>query len=423
MARLFRIRRGEWTVTLWSFAYAFFLLSGYYVLRPVREAMGIAGDLRALSWLFTATFVTMLGAMPVYWALVMRYPRRIFIPAVYHFFTLNLLAFAGVLALWPGAEGAVGRVYFVWVSVFNLMVISVFWSFMADTFTNEQGRRLFGFIAGGGTIGALVGALATAQLVERLGIATLLLLSAALLQGAVYCQRRVARSAATGRPPHEALARERQRIGGGLLTGFLAVLRSPYLLAICGYIFLDTYAGTVLYFAQATVVQEAAMGTEVRTRLFAYIEVAVQALTLLMQFFLAERAMRRIGVGLTLAVLPAIFAVGFAGLGAAPVLATVVVFQVVRRSTHYGLSKPTRETLFTLVSDEEKYKSKGFIDTVVYRGGDAVSARLFDGLRGLGHGLGTIALLSIPASAVWIALALFLGRKQRARRRAAGERG
>jgi AAA family ATP:ADP antiporter len=383
------------------------------MLRPVREALGVAGGVRQLEWLFLATFLAMLCVMPPFWALVTRFRRRVFIPVVFHFFTLNLLAFFVVLTLWPESEVITGRVFFVWLSVFNLMVVSLFWSVMADAFTNDQGRRLFGFIAGGGTVGALLGALLTGQRVEIVGIAPLLLGAAGMLQLALLCQLRVVRE----RLADGADARQRPPIGGQLLGGLTAVIRSPYLLAICGYMFFATFCGTVVYFAQATIVREMALDSEARTVIFARIELAVQATALLLQFFVTARVIRRFGVGLTLIILPALFALGFTGLGLAPVFAVLIVFQSVRRATSYGLAKPTKETLFTLVSDEEKYKSKGFIDTVVYRGGDAVSAWLFGGMRSLGLGLQGIALAAVPVALAWVGLGLFLGRKQRERAR------
>lgn len=409
------MRPGETRVAAWSFGAFFFLFSGYYMLRPVREAMGVAGGVRDLKWLFLYTFLAMLCVMPPFWWLVARLRRRVFIPAIFHFFTLNLLVFFATLTLWPGSELVTGRIFFVWLSVFNLMVVSLFWSFMADAFGHEQGQRLFGFIAGGGTVGALLGALLTSQLVQVIGIAPLLLGAAGMLQLALLCQTRVARSTreADG-------ARERPPIGGGLLSGLTAVTRSPYLLAICGYMFFATFCGTVVYFAQATIVREMALESEARTAIFARIELVVQFAALMLQFFVTARVIRRFGVGLTLVILPILFVLGFTGLGLAPVFAMLIVFQTVRRAASYGLAKPTKETLFTLVSDEEKYKSKGFIDTVVYRGGDAVSGWIFDGLRFLGLGLQAIAFVTVPVALAWIGLGLFLGRKQQALARDVG---
>lgn len=414
--RLFRIEARELAATLWSFAYFFCLLSAYFVLRPVREAMGIEGGVKDLPWLFLATFGAMLGAMPLYWALVSRFPRRVFIPVVYHFFTVNLLLFYLALMSRPEHVVVTGRVFFVWVSVFNLMAVTVFWSFMADIFTNEQGRRLFGFIAGGGSLGALFGSLLTSVLTVRIGYPHLLLISAALLEAAVICMGRVGRRAPR-RAGAEAAVLDRKPIGGGLVSGFLAIVESPYLLAICGYMLLATYTGTVLYFAQGTIVSEAIQDTDERVRLFSWINFAVQSLTLVLQIFVAARIIRAIGVGFTLIILPLVYAAGFSTLAAAPTLAVVVVFQVLRRGTAYGVAKPTKETLFTLVGDEEKYKSKSFIDTVVFRGGDALAGWLFAGLRGLGLSLGAVSVVTLPVAGVWVWLGLFLGRKQRERRR------
>ncbi|HEX4780245.1 MAG TPA: MFS transporter, partial [Usitatibacter sp.] len=259
--------QGERRAVAWSFAYFFCLLASYYVLRPLRDEMGIAGGVGNLPWLFTATFVVMLVAVPVFGALVARLSRRVFIPIVYHFFAANIVLFW--LALNSGLDRAmVARVFFVWISVFNLFAVSVFWSFMADVFTSEQGKRLFGFIAAGGSAGALLGPLVTVAIVGVIGPANLLVVAAVLLEGAVFCAQRLEfaeRAAASGD----------QRVGGGWLAGLAMVVRSPYLAGIAAWVFCLSLAGTFLYLQQAAIVSHASTDPAVRTRIFATIDLSV----------------------------------------------------------------------------------------------------------------------------------------------------
>jgi len=403
---------GELAGALWSFAYFFLLLSGYYVLRPLRDEMGISGGVQQLPWLFTGTFLAMLLAVPAFGALTARFPRRRFLPAVYYFFIANILGFYALFAV-GAAPTYVARAFFIWTSVFNLFVVSVFWSFMVDRYSNEQARRLFGFIAAGGSAGAIVGPALTATLATRLGHIELLLLSAALLVAAVVCIHALLR-----RPnhAHKDTAPERA-LGGDILAGITAVARQPYLAGIAGFILLYTTLGTFLYFAQAHLVRDAIDDGAARTALFARIDLAVNALTITTQLFITHRIIRRAGVALTLAAIPVLTAAGFALLALAPLLSVLVVFQVLRRAGDYAITRPARELLFTVVGREAKYKAKNFVDTVVYRGGDAASGWLFAGLQALGFGLAGIAWVGVPIAALWAALALRLGWRQEQLRR------
>lgn len=406
LSRMVDARDDEFRALVWSFAYFFFLLCGYYVLRPLRDEMGIIGGVRNLQWLFTATFLAMLIAVPVFGWLVSRFSRRRIIPIVYRFFILNILIFYGLMMALPG-EVMIARVFFVWVSVFNLFVVSVFWSFMADLWNNQQGKRLFGFIAAGGSAGALAGPAITVFLVGSLGPVTLLLISACLLEISVQCVLRLRRAA--GRSEQETSV----PIGGGIFAGFNETLRSPYLLGICGYLLLFTTLSTFLYFMQAHIVDDTFDDSVTRTRVFALIDLAVSTLTIVTQLLITGRLARWIGVGGILAFLPVISLVGFACLAIAPVMAVLVGFQAVRRASNFAVSKPGREMLFTVVSPEQKYKSKNFIDTAVYRGGDAVSGWAFAGMRGLGLDMAGIAAASIPLALIWIVLAIGLGHRRK----------
>jgi len=401
---------------LWSFAYFFCLLAGYYVLRPLRDEMGIAGGVRNLQWLFTATFLVMLAAVPLYGLLVARLPRRRFIPIVYRFFAVNIAAFWLLLVLGIGTQ-TVARVFFVWISVFNLFAVSVFWSFMADLFTPEQGRRMFGFIAAGGTLGALAGPALALTLAVPLGAHNLLVIAGLFLEAAVLCVSRLDAPAPVSDPAAPAAGGQ---LGGGSLAGILMVLRSPYLAGIALWVALLSIAGTLVYFQQASIVAAASDDPAVRTRIFAAIDFAVALLTAAVQFAATGRLIARFGVGAAAALLPVVFAAGFAALAVAPALAVVIAFQALQRTANFALSNPAREILFTVLEREEKYKAKNVIDIVVFRGSDALGGWLFAALRSLGLELQAIAVASIPAMAAWFALALALGRAQE--RRAAGRK-
>jgi AAA family ATP:ADP antiporter len=410
-------RPGEVRALCWSFAYFFCLLAGYYVLRPLRDEMGVAGGVRNLQWLFTATFVVMLAAVPVFGAVVARLPRRRFVPLVYQFFVANIAIF-WVLLTFDVGKVHVARVFFVWISVFNLFAVSVFWSFMADLFASEQGKRLFGFIAAGGSAGALVGPAVTVGLAVPLGPVNLLIVAALLLELAVLCARRLestslqVREATIERQAGAAPAArpESAGLGGGWLAGIAMVLRSPYLAGIALWVALLSLAGTFLYFQQANIVAAASDDPAVRTRIFATIDLAIGILTIIVQCLATGRLIARFGVGTAAAILPLVFGLGFITLALSPALFVVIAFQAVQRAANFALSNPAREVLFTVLEREEKYKAKNVIDIVVFRGADAVSGWLFAALRGAGLELALISLATVPVAAGWLALALALGR-------------
>ena len=410
------VRPGEGKALCWSFAYFFCLLAGYYVLRPLRDEMGVAGGVRNLQWLFTATFLTMLAAVPLYGALVARLPRRRLIPVVYHFFAANIALF-WLLLTFDLERLAVARVFFVWISVFNLFAVSVFWSFMADLFSSEQGKRLFAVIAAGGSAGALAGPALTVWLAVPLGPTNLLVIAALLLEAAVLCVRRL-ESVSSESERQLNRKTESEALGGGWFDGIAMLLRSPYLAGIALWVTLLSVTGTFLYFQQANIVAAASDDPAVRTRMFAAIDLAVGLLTVVVQFVATGKLIERFGIGAAVAFLPLVFAAGFAALAAAPVLAVVIGFQAAQRTANFAISNPAREVLFTVLAREEKYKAKNVIDIVVFRGADAAGGWLFAALRSLGMELRTLSLVAIPLAAAWLVLALALGRAQE--RRAGG---
>ena len=407
-------RPTEVVAMLWSFGYFFCLLCAYYILRPVRDEMGIQAGIDNLQWLFTGTFLAMLAVVPVFGWISSRIPRRKLLPIMYLFFAINLLAFfaafeSGIAPL------ATAQTFFIWLSVFNLFVVSVFWSFMADLFNNDQARRLYGFIAAGGSAGAIVGPLITTTLAPAFGPTTLLPISACFLLGSIACIFRL--SIWSRRPDHRTASScvgvdRRQPIGGGMFGGISLLLRSEYMLGIALYMVLFTLLSTFLYFQQAHIVSEAVADSGQRTALFALIDLVVNALTLLGQLLIVRRVIGRFGLTLTLILMPVVAIVGFFFLGLFPTLAVLIVFGIIRRAGEYALSKPAREVLFTVVSREEKYKVKNFIDTAVVRGGDAVSGWLFEGLRMLGANLSAISFVAVPIAVLWASTAYLLGQRQ-----------
>ena len=425
LARLLRravdVREGEVAAVAWSCAYFFFVLSSYYVLRPIRDEAGVAGGVRNLAWLFTATLVGMLLVHPLYTALVARLPRRRFVPLIYRFFILNLIVFFLLFRFADASQAVwIGRAFFIWTSVFNLFVVSVFWSLMADLYRPSQSQRLFGLVAVGGTLGSVLGAALTSGLSQLLSAASLLLVSALLLEIAARSaraldreQENVARAAAD----EPTAPRSAERIGGGVLEGIRDVVRSPYLLGIAGLRLLFTITSTFLYFQQADVVARVfARDRAARTQLFANIDLAVNVLTLVTQVFLTGRVIVWLGLGVALAFLPVLTLVGYLILAASPVLSVLVVFQVVRRAGNFAIQRPAREVLYTVLPRTEKYKAKNFNDTFVYRLGDQVGAWSYTALGWLGAGLAGLALTMVPLAAAWLVLAFWLAARQRRRR-------
>jgi AAA family ATP:ADP antiporter len=414
------VERRERPALLWSFSYFFALLCGYYIVRPMRDEMGIAGGVEHLQWMFSGTFLAMLAVVPLFGWVSRRFAPRQFLPYVYYFFIGNLLLFF-VLFKSQLAGAWVARAFFIWTSVFNLFIVSVFWSFMADIFNAEQARRLFGVIAAGGTAGALAGPALTALLVLSWGPAHLLLLSAGFLGWAVLCIHRLVAWRMSGGVRPEAIgiaasgaagARGDRALGGSVLAGIRLIVRSPYLIGICLLMLLFTTLATFLYFQQAQIVRESFDDPSQRTALFAAMDFSVNALTLFIQVFWTGWIVKKIGLDWTLALIPLLLVAGFLALWLVPGLAVIAIVQVVRRAGDYAIMRPGREMLYVVLTREEKYKAKNFIDTVVYRGGDAASAWVYAGLKGIGLSAAGICLLAVPLTVVWAWICHRLGRRQ-----------
>jgi ATP:ADP antiporter, AAA family len=412
LKRMIDVRPAELSALGWSWLYIFFVLSSYYILRPIRDEMGVDGGVENLQWLFSGTLVGMILVNPPFAALVAKLPRARFISIAYRFFIANLLLFVVLLKMATAEQNIwLGCIFFIWTSVFNLFVVSVFWALMVDVFNSEQGKRLFGFIAAGATLGGIVGSSITAALAQQIPAIYLLLGSAVLLELAVLSVRRLSRIAGALHERRASLADEAP-IGGSALSGLSHALKSPYLVNVSAYILLYAITSTFLYFQQAEIARDSFADRGARTAFFARIDLWVNMLTLGAQLFVTGRVLRTIGVALTLAILPALSILGFGTLALTPTILVLVIYQVLRRAGNFAFARPTREVLFTVVPREDKYKAKSFIDTVVYRAGDQVGAWSYALLGAVGLGMTGIALAAVPISLVWLFNSLWLGRKQ-----------
>jgi AAA family ATP:ADP antiporter len=396
---------------LWlGFFFHFLILTGYYITKPIRDSIG-ASNMEALPWMFTATLVAMLIANAAFAATVARMSRRKFIPLAYGFFIFVFALFFIAMRSRPAAEQVwIGRGFFVWVSVFNLFNTAVFWAFMTDLFTVEQGKRLYGFIAVGGTLGAIFGAYITKHYVREIGPANLLVIAAGMFAIAGFLVRFFPHGFAERRQPPATLE---EPIGGSVWSGITHICRSPYLMGLAASIVLYTTTSTWAYFQQSELAGGVLKTSTARTEFFGSLEIWVNSITVLIQIFLTGRLLKWFGVAFTLVSLPFVSMVGFAAMGVAASLAMLAVFQVARRAAAYALMRPSREILFTVLRREDKYKVKSVTDTLGYRTGDQLGSWSYHGLQGLGLDLNTISWFAVPVTVGWCALSIWLGRKQR----------
>ena len=411
LKKIVPIRDEEVGASLLAFAYGFCIFLSYQVLRPVRDEISAEQrpDLRIL---WAVVFGVMLLAAPIYSKLVSRYPRGVFIPLVYRFFIANILAFIACLLLLPDTARAwIDRVFYVWLSVFNLFVVTVFWGFMADLFRNEQGKRLFGLLAAGVSLGGIVGAGYTGFFGDDVPVYQFMIIAVVPLEMSCWCARALHHKLGVGKSA--AGRQEDQPIIGTAFTGIQTVWKSPYLRKIALYLVILTFANTVLYMAQSDLVREVFPDRSDRRAFLGRLDLAVNLLTIFAQSVLFARLVRGLGISVNLALIPILMCMGLLAIGLFPVLAVVAVVQILYRSGRYAIAKPAREVLFTVVGREEKYKSKSFIDTAVYRGGDLASSQVNDYLRlDVGLSLSVMAFLAAPVGLIWAGLGIVLGRQQ-----------
>jgi ATP:ADP antiporter, AAA family len=395
---------------LWlAFVFNFVVLGGYYVIRPIRDEIGADRGVENLPWMYTGTLIGMLIANALYAAIVARMSRRRFIPVAYRFAILNLFIFFLLMRWMPAAQerAVLAPIFFIWVSVFNLFATTMFWSFMADVFTPEQGKRLFGFIAVGGSIGGIVGGSVTSSLAGKLSTGLFLLITAVMLEIAAQCVRRFPADVRT----HD--QRSEEPIGGKFWEGATHIARSPYLLGLALFLIIYTITNTWAYFQQSDLTGHQLHDRAARTSFLANIDIAVNTITVIIQILLTGRLMKWFGVGITLVLMPLLSGLGFAAIGFAPILAVLATFQILRRATGFALLRPAREVLFTVLRREDKYKAKSLIDTFGYRLGDITGAWSYPLMRWFGLGLVGISWVAVPFAAIWCVLSIWLGRKQR----------
>jgi len=420
--RIVPVKGGELVPVLLATTYGFCILLSYNILRPVRDEIS-AADRGNLEILWTVVFLVMVFvAVPLYSAAVSRMSRSVFIPLANRFFAANLLIFFGCLYLLPdSARPWIDRVYYVWTSVFALFVVTVFWGFIVDLFGSEQGKRVFGFIAVGASLGGIVGSVVVVQLADLLPVFLLLVIATAPLEVAARLAREMHRRSGGADVPLR--AEESTKIEGTAFSGIKVVFSSPYLRNIALFITLMTFSSTILYYQQADLMRVHFPGDREASRTFlAAINMAVQTITLFTQFLVTAHFIRKFGVGISLAFIPIVACFGFLSLGIYPTLIVFVIVQVLYRAGRYAVAKPSREVLFTQVGREERYKSKSFIDAAVYRGGDLGSAWIYAGLTSLGLSLGAIALVAVPVAAAWAGTGLVLGKMHKQQVAEGGEK-
>ena len=403
------VKPDEVRALLFAFVFNFVVLGGYYVIRPIRDEIGADRGVENLPWMYTGTLTGMLIANALYAAIVARVSRRRFIPIAYRFAIANLFVFFLLMRWMPAAQERtiLAPIFFIWVSVFNLFATTMFWSFMADVFTPEQAKRLFGFIAVGGSIGGILGGLVTSSLAGKLNTGLFLLITAVMLEIAAQCVSRFPINFRT----HD--DRSEQPIGGKFWEGATHIARSPYLLGLAVFLMLYTLTNTWAYFQQSDLTGHQLQDRAARTSFLANIDIAVNTITVLIQVFLTGRLMKWFGVGITLVLMPVLSAIGFAAIGIAPVLTVLAAFQVLRRAAGFALLRPAREVLFTVLRRGDKYKAKSLIDTFGYRLGDQIGAWSYPLMRWFGLGLSGISWVAVPIGAMWCVLSIWLGRKQR----------
>jgi AAA family ATP:ADP antiporter len=410
-SRIVEVKAAEVRALWLGFAFHFLILTGYYIMRPIRDSIAAGNRLETLPWMFAATLVAMVIANALFAAIVARMSRRKFIPLAYGFFIFNLALFFVLMRTGsPEQQVWIGRALYVWVSVFNLFNTAIFWAFMTDLFTVEQGKRLYGFIAVGGSLGGVLGPFITARYIRELGPANLLAISAVIFAIA-GCLVRFFPNNFTDRNRRVPAAAE-EPIGGSIFSGLTHIVHSPYLIGLAASMLLYTTTQTWAYFQQSDLTRSALSDSGARTVFLAQLDMWVNSITVLIQIFLTGRLLKWFGVGFTLLTMPFVSMLGFGTMAFATSLTVLAVFQVARRVAAYALMRPSREILFTVLKREDKYKVKSVTDTLGYRTGDQLGAWSYTGLHSLGFDISRISFVAVPVLAGWCVLSVWLGRKQ-----------
>jgi len=411
IGKLVTVKPAEIKALLISCLYFYLLLCAYYIIRPIRDEMVIANGVNNIQWLLLLTLIALLAISPIFGWITSRFRTRQFLSYCSLFFASNLILFFFAFNV---AERAtwITQGFFIWVNVFNMFIVSLFWSFMNDVFNQEQVKRLFAFIAAGGTAGALTGPIITTSLVENIGLSYLLLISAGILASTVLTINWLAsweNSAFTASNSSSTHRVKNEKLKGGTWNAFSSIFKSRYLLCICAFILLYAASITFVQIRQAELIESAYSDPIQRTKLFSTIDFAVNGITLVFQLFLTSRLINWIGYRAALMLVPIGITFGFALMASMPLLAVMIGIEVFRRSGDYAIMKPVREMLFSIVSREQKYKAKNFIDTAVLRTGNISSAWLYAGIKGLGVSTAAIGSISIALGVAWCAIAYWLG--------------
>lgn len=394
-----QLKTNEAKMVIYSCAYFFCLLCSYFILRPLRDEMGIVNGAVNMQWLFTGTFVAMLCIVPLFGLLVSKNSLKKVLVYAYSFFIANILLFY-ILFESFGVSRALAIAFFIWLSVFNLFVVSLFWSFMADVFSSKSSKQFFGIIASGGSLGAIIGPVIAKHLSSMDSFGFLLLTAAFFLLMALICIFNILRL--SSRKKHFSKSRKNPKIKiKDLFEGAQKIIKSPYLLGIVAFVLFYTSISTVLYFEQAHIIERTLTDSKERIGYFSTIDLTVNTLAIFGQFFLTAQIIKKFGLSMVLASIPIIVGFGLILLGLHSSLGIVAIVLVIHRSGNFMLLRPGREILFTVTTSEEKYKAKNFIDTAIYRGGDALVGWIFTGFLALGWGLGPIAFMAIPISFLW----------------------
>jgi len=405
LSRIVHVEPREVAAVLASFAYFLLVLAAYYTIRPVRDELAVAVGSDHLQTLFVVVFFVMLAAVPLFGWVTSRFAKRRVLPVVYGFFIANLVVFWLLLSA-AKEPNAIASVFFVWASVFNLFVVSMFWIVMSDIYASDQAKRLYGFIAAGGTAGAMLGPIVAQAMVRVIGPDNLLLVSALLLAAALVIAMMLQRFA----PRHPGEGPADRPVGSGILAGAVRVWQSPHLFRVAMWVLLANLVSTFFYLEQTRIVGETLADRTSRVELFARLDLAVSVLTILLQVFVTGRVLERFGIGIASAALPTWCMIGLIALALSPTLIVIVSIMAIERAIAFSLSSPAIKVLYTAVDPEEKYKAQNFIDTVVFRGGDAASGWVFNTLgKTLGLAGGTVAIIAVPVAAVWLGLSLALG--------------
>lgn len=410
ISRIFLIENTEWKATAVSFLFVFILMLSYFILRPVRDAMASDWSDLEVSFLWNINFFISAILVAIYGLAVSRIKFKILVPSVYACFAASFISYY-FLAGTVSDRTTIDKAFYVWVSVFSLFHVSVFWSLMADTFTQEQAKRLFAIIAAGASLGAILGSAVAAAFAKRVGVDMLMLVASCGLVFVIPLVFYIYRL-----KQHElgntgvSADLSQAKLGGHWWQGFKTVLTNPYLMSIAVFLVLYTFIGSFVYFEQKNLLAE--YTREERTQILGGIDWLVNTLTFGIAFFATSRIVRKFGMPTTLALLPVFVVVALLILAFAPVLTVLLALQVARRSGNYAITRPAREMLFTEVSQEDRFKAKPVIDIVLYRGGDAVSSLAFAGLtQGLGLGLAAVSIVGAGIAAVWAWVGVWLGRK------------